>query len=243
MDEDLELNTLQYGEMDIKGEFLWGSNYTFLVNVSYDGVNMPAVYKPAKGEQPLWDFPAESLAHREVAAYLISRALEWDFVPVTAYREHGPLGPGSLQLFVEHNPEYHYFNFNPNDRERLRHVVAFDLLINNADRKGSHLLIDSNNRLWLIDHGLCFHREDKLRTVLWDFIGEPIPDSILSRISQFKSDLRTNGEQKKGLYKDISAHLNQQEILALQIRAEQLVNSGVFPSPDPTRRPFPWPQI
>jgi uncharacterized repeat protein (TIGR03843 family) len=178
-----------------------------------------------------------------VAAYLVSRALKLNFVPVTAFRKDGPLGPGSLQLFVEHNPEYHYFNFNTVDRERLRPVVAFDLLINNADRKGSHLLIDSDDRLWLIDHGLCFHREDKLRTVLWDFIGEPVPERILERISMLNDDLLAESEQRAGLSKELLAHIDPEEIKALQIRAKRLVKSGEFPNPDPSRRPFPWPQI
>jgi streptogramin lyase len=120
------------------------------------------------------DFPRASLARREVAAYLVSEALGWRLVPPTVYRKDGPIGSGSLQLFIEHDPGYHYFTFSDADRQRLHPVAIFDLLINNADRKGSHLLLDPDGHLWLIDHGLCFHREDKLRTVIWDFAGEPI---------------------------------------------------------------------
>jgi uncharacterized repeat protein (TIGR03843 family) len=243
MDENLDFEFLQHGEIEIKGEFLWGSNYTFLVNLCYGGINRAAVYKPSKGQQPLWDFPAESLAHREAAAFLVSQALKWDFVPVTAYRENGPLGPGSLQFFIEHNPEYHYFNFTRKDRQRLRPVVVFDILVNNADRKGSHLLIGGDKRLWLIDHGLCFHREDKLRTVLWDFVGEPVPASILESISQFYKNLVERKEEYVGLYNELNAHLDRFEIEALLFRAERLIKTAEFPRPDPARRPFPWPQI
>ena len=112
---------------------------------------------------------------RKAAAYLVSEALGWRLVPPTVYRQQAPIGPGSLQLFVEHDPEYHYFNFKEADRQRLRPVALFDLLINNADRKGSHVLLDPNDHLWLIDHGLCFHREDKLRTVIWDFTARQFP--------------------------------------------------------------------
>jgi uncharacterized repeat protein (TIGR03843 family) len=243
MDVDQELEILRYSEIEIKGEFLWGSNYTFLANLCYGGVNLPAVYKPSKGERPLWDFPSESLAHREVAAFILSQALKWNFVPATAYRDNAPLGPGSLQLFIEHDPEYHYFNFTIDDRQRLRPVVAFDLLINNADRKGSHLIIDRDKRLWLIDHGLCFHKEDKLRTVLWDFVGEPVPKSIRESISKLHDTLEEQKRDNSGLYKELIAHIDVMEIKALLLRADSLVTSGVFPSPDPLRRPFPWPQI
>jgi hypothetical protein len=119
----------------------------------------------------------------EVAAYLVSQALGWDFVPLTVLREDGPYGPGSVQQYIPYDPEYHYFSFSPADKERLRPVVLFDLLVNNADRKGSHVLVDSEtHRLWLIDHGLCFHALDKLRTVIWDFAGESIPSELLTAL-------------------------------------------------------------
>src|SRR5512140_1908282 len=121
-------STLQYGELELKGQFMFGSNYTFLVTVNYQGRELPAVYKPSRGEQPLWDFPENTLARREVAAYLVSEALGFQFVPFTTLRTEGPHGPGSLQQDIEYDPEYHYFNFAPEDRERLRPVALFDLL-------------------------------------------------------------------------------------------------------------------
>ena len=183
------LTALQSGKILVKGEFLWGSNYTFLAQIEHAGENLAGVYKPTRGERPLWDFPVATLARREVAAYLVSEALGWRLVPPTVYRRDGPAGPGSLQLYVEHDPEYHYFNFSQEDIQRLRPVALFDLLINNADRKGSHILVDQDRHLWLIDHGICFHEEDKLRTVIWDFAGEPFPDELCSTLSDFLQKL------------------------------------------------------
>jgi uncharacterized repeat protein (TIGR03843 family) len=144
-----------------------------------------------------------------------------------------------LQLFVEHNPENHYFNLTPEDRQRLRPVALFDLLINNADRKGSHILIDPDSHLWLIDHGLCFHEEDKLRTVIWDFAGEPIPAALLSDLKKFRQSLDFLPEEKLGL----SQHLSQAELLALAARADNLITSGCFSAPPEDRRSYPWPPV
>jgi uncharacterized repeat protein (TIGR03843 family) len=238
-----EQTILQYGEINVKGEFLWGSNYTFLVDIEHADGKALAVYKPSRGERPLWDFPAASLAHREVAAYLVSQALGWNFVPPTAFRDQAPLGPGSLQLFIEHDPEYHFFNFNERDIQRLRPVVAFDYLINNADRKGSHILKDEAGRIWLIDHGLCFHEEDKLRTVIWNFIGEEIPGSICEDVTKLHSGLLAPAADAPSHSVKLLAHLSPQEVHALAARAERLVVNGRFPAPDPERRPFPWPQL
>ncbi len=213
-----------------------GSNYTFLVDVHYQGETFPAVYKPSKGEQPLWDFPDNTLAQREVAAYLVSEALDLHFVPFTTLRDDGPHGPGSLQQYIEYDPEYHYFNFNDDDRPKLKSVVLFDLLVNNADRKGSHVFFDSDShKLWAIDHGICFHELDKLRTVIWDFAGEPIPGDLLSCVSQLSSD--------RSLPAALEAYLSPREISALKSRAKALTGSRVFPHPPQGRRSFPYPPI
>ena len=233
------LSVLQYGEITIKGEFVWGSNYTFLAEVSQNGDKVLSVYKPSRGERPLWDFPASSLARREAAAYLVSEALGWELVPPTVYRKKAPIGPGSLQLFIDHDPELHYFNLSDTDRQRLRPVVLFDLLINNADRKGSHLLFDNNHHLWLIDHGICFHAEDKLRTVIWDFAGEPIPERLADDLHNFHQKLEPTTTLSKGL----QALLNQGEIKALAARAKHLSAMRQFPQPDTEQRSFPWPPL
>ena len=213
-----------------------GSNYTFLVDVHHNGKTLPAVYKPSRGEQPLWDFPDNTLAHREVAAYLVSEALGWNFVPYTTLRDDGPYGPGSIQQYIEYDPNYHYFNFTDEDKARLQPVMLFDLLCNNADRKGSHVIFEEEtNKMWLIDHGLCFHEDDKLRTVIWDYAGELIPDDLLEILTHLPSDQQ--------LQADLQAHLSPREIAALVRRANALVSSGVFPLPPEHRRAFPYPPL
>lgn len=233
------LDALEHGEMTILGEFLWGSNYTFQVQVEREGQTLTAVYKPTRGERPLWDFPRASLARREVAAFLVSEALGWNLIPPTVYRRQAPIGPGSVQLYVEHDPHYHYFNFSPEDRQRLRPVALFDLLVNNADRKGSHVLVDAVGHLWLIDHGICFHREDKLRTVIWDFAGEPIPEALCADLNRFCGMLAAGGE----LVARLQACLTPEEMAALAARARRLAGLARFPNPHPNRRAYPWPPV
>src|SRR5215510_8726827 len=151
-------SALQCGDYTLKGQFVLGSNYTFLVEVNHEGATYPAVYKPSRGEQPLWDFPENTLALREVAAYLVSEALGFHIVPFTTLRDDGPYCAGSLQQYIDYDPEYHYVNFTDKDRQRLKTVVLFDLLCNNADRKGSHVFFENGSRkLYAIDHGICFH--------------------------------------------------------------------------------------
>lgn len=222
---------------------MWGSNYTFLLEVDHPLGTAQAVYKPNRGVRPLWDFASPTLARREVAAYLVSQALGWNLVPVTIFRKDGPLGAGSLQLFIEHDPEYHYFTFNEADRQRLRPVALFDLLVNNADRKASHILIDSEQRLWLIDHGICFHVEDKLRTVVWDFSGEPIPEDLCSEVTLLLQNLAAGESGTTEFASSISSYLSGAEITALVRRADQLIRAGRFPNLDPSRRPYPWPPV
>jgi len=237
-DETLR-SVLLHGEISLQGQFMLGSNYTFLVNVSHEGQEVPAVYKPSKGEQPLWDFPENSLAWREVAAYLVSEALGWNFVPYTILRDEGPFGPGSLQQFINYNPNYHYFTFKDEDKARLRPVVLFDLLLNNADRKGSHVIIQKRTRkMFLIDHGLCFHEEDKLRTVIWDFAGQPMPPELLMDLEKFRAALST-----PDLASQLEPYLTPGEMTALDARAAALVASGVLPLPPKDRRAFPYPPL
>ncbi len=227
---------LEAGEIVLQGQFLLGSNYTFLVHVKADGREIPAVYKPMRGEQPLWDFPPASLAAREVAAYLVCRALGFDFVPCTVLRE-GPYGPGSLQEYIPHDPNRHYFNFTPLERQDLRPVALFDLLVNNADRKGGHVLIKENTRrLYAIDHGLCFHVEDKLRTVIWDFAGQVIPAELLAALTAFQ-------ERQEAILAVLANYLLPQELNALAGRLAHLLASPLYPAPPEDRRAFPYPPL
>ena len=242
-DVDNEL-VFRRGTITVRGEFLWGSNYTFLATVSYEGQTLSAVYKPVRGERPLWDFPAGTLAKREVAAYLVSEILGWGLVPLTVFRRSGPLGAGSLQRFVDHNPDYHYFNFSTEDRQRLRPVMLFDMLINNADRKGSHILLDNDRNLWLIDHGVSFHVDYKLRTVVWDFIDEPIPENLVKDLRRLVELLHPVSQAPVSKYvKELYQRLSLPEIKALRLRALRLVEGERFPAPRMGYRPYPWPQI
>jgi uncharacterized repeat protein (TIGR03843 family) len=237
---DAALTALQVGEIELEGEFIHGSNYTFLVKVKPEGeVPLLAVYKPQEGERILWDFPDNTLAHREVAAYLVSQALGWDFIPPTVYRQDGPFGPGSVQLYIDHDPNYHYFNFSEDDFQRLRPVVIFDLLVNNADRKGSHIMFGSDGRLWLIDHGLCFNTEEKLRTVVWDFAGDPVPESLMADIQRFRQALNPSSP----LIESLKQHLNAEEIEMLSHRADDVLAMQSLPYPPKDRRAYPYPPI
>lgn len=223
----------QHGDLEIKGQFTLGSNYTFLVEVAYEGKKYPAVYKPTRGEQPLWDFEESTLALREVAAYIVSEGLGFHIVPFTTLREKGPYGRGSLQQFIEHDPNYHYFSFTPEDKLLLKPVALFDLLVNNADRKGGHVFFSADaHQLYAIDHGICFHEDDKLRTVIWDFGGQAIPDDLTARLT-----LNPN------LLADLEPYLSPNEIEALCARAERIRKRGIFPRQPNDRRAIPWPPL
>lgn len=233
-------NAFAGGKIDLEGQFTLGSNYTFLVQVTLNDLCFPAVYKPIRGEQPLWDFPEETLALREVAAYAVSDFLGWGLVPYTILAPDGPYGPGSLQQFIEYNPNYHYFNFKPEDRARLHPVALFDHLTNNADRKGSHVFFEKGTRhLYAIDHGLCFHVEDKLRSVIWDFAGQPINAELLADLQRLVDALAA----PEGLPSVLQALLHPDEIAALSERAVELLRGGVFPQPPEYRRAYPYPPL
>ena len=221
------------GDLELKGQFMLGSNYTFLVEVTHEDKTYSAVYKPSKGEQPLWDFPEQTLAQREVAAYLVSECLGFHFVPFTTLRDDGPYGAGSIQQFIEYDPEYHYFNFSSEDKEALKPVVLFDLLVNNADRKGGHVFFENEtHKLFTIDHGIGFHEDDKLRTVLWDFGGQKISDDLLARLALPSS-----------LPRQLEPYLSPSELSALCARADMIRQRGIFPRQPRDRRAMPWPPL
>jgi uncharacterized repeat protein (TIGR03843 family) len=232
------LHDLTFGEIEVIGQFTWSSNYTFLAQVTCDQETLPAVYKPSQGERPLWDFTRGTLAAREVAAFITSNALGWDLVPPTVLRQDGPAGSGSLQLYIDADPERHYFSFSEAEKQRLRPVVIFDFLINNADRKGGHVLLAPDGHIHLIDHGVCFHQDYKLRTVVWDFVDEPIPQEILADVKAFLQRLDEAGE----LYAAYMELLSEDEIQALKDRARKLLVAQRFPEPGPGR-PYPYPLV
>ena len=212
----------------------WSSNATFLVTVSLDGCQMPAIYKPERGERPLWDFPG-GLFRREVAAYELAVALGWEMVPETVVRTDAPFGVGSVQRFVDADFEHHYFTLREDPRHHLAlaRMGAFDVLANNADRKGGHCLLDAEGRIWGIDHGLCFHPQMKLRTVIWDFAGEPIADDVVA-------DVRRLGTC--GFPAELSVLLTTIELDALAARISELARRRRLPHPQ-SDHPYPWPLV
>lgn len=234
------LSALQSGKLHLEGQFIYGSNYTFMAACQFQGQTFKTVYKPIRGERPLWDFPNQTLARREVAAFLVSEALGWRLVPPTVFRlKDAPMGAGSVQLFIEHDPDMHYFNLREEYHQHFPRVMVFDLLINNADRKAGHLLISPEGELFLIDHGLSFHVEDKLRTVVWEHAGESIPSELLEDVEKIRAALSS----ENNLHKALKLHLLAAEIAALENRAQGLLASEVFPLPPEDRRAYPWPLV
>ncbi len=232
------LNLLEQGEMFEHGVIPWSSNYALLVTVRNNDEETLAIYKPRRGERPLWDFPRGTLYLREYAAYLLSEALGWDLVPPTVLRE-GIYGPGSVQWYIDSDPEVHYYTIYPRHADDFRRVALFDIVANNADRKAGHCLLDENDKIWSIDHGICFHAEWKLRTVIWDFAGEPIPAEMLADLKALRDKLAP----EQGLARGLARLLLPNEMEALCRRLDALIDLGQFPHPNPHRRNHPWPPI
>jgi uncharacterized repeat protein (TIGR03843 family) len=230
---------LAVGELEILGLMPRSSNYTFLASVHGDGDDdVMAIYKPRRGEIPLWDFPDGTLAQREVAAYVVSRWLGWPFVPPTVLRE-GPEGIGSAQLFIEFDPQEHYFTMQDDHVDEFRDVALFDAVINNADRKAGHCLHALDGRIFLIDHGVCFNRDDKLRTVIWEYLGEAIAPGRLDDLKRLSAALDDPTEALRSHLDDL---LSADEIEATRARVDALIDAGTFPEPG-DERPYPWPPI
>jgi uncharacterized repeat protein (TIGR03843 family) len=233
------LRLLSGGEIEVEGLIPWSSNATLLVTVRDDEISTLAVYKPQRGERPLWDFPYGTLGMREVAAYLVSDALGWGLVPPTVLRQ-GPHGLGSVQFFVQAQENAHFFTIREDETyiDDLMRLAAFDVVVNNADRKSGHCLIDQSGRLWAIDNALTFHAEPKLRTVIWDFADQPLPAALLTTLTVMSDELL----QGTALRQALSRLLSKSEIAALRRRLQRLIHSGCFPEPGPGR-PVPWPLV
>jgi uncharacterized repeat protein (TIGR03843 family) len=232
-DDAVAAHALLHGEVEVLGRMPWSSNATYLCEVSCGTDVVRAIYKPRRGERPLWDFPS-GLDHREVAAYELSEALGWNLVPLTILRD-GPLGVGSVQRFVDADFEQHYFTLYEDDatHDQLRAMCAFDLVGNNTDRKSGHCLLGRDGRIHGIDHGLMFHHEFKLRTVIWEFGGQEIPDDILESVAALA---------EAELPDPLAALLDPLERDAVRNRARALVRAGCFPV-DETGRRYPWPLV
>lgn len=255
---------LDSGELEVVGQLLEASNLALLVQVCRaDAEPVKAIYKPVQGERPLWDFPTGTLAGREVATYLISQAGGWGLVPPTTLRE-GPLGTGSVQAWITHGaPEAEPVDLVPagtvppgtlavfhaesadgadvaivhRDLPELASLAVLDCVVNNADRKGSHLLTDPSGRIWAFDHGVTLHAEDKLRTVLWGWAGQALPGDEVTRLERLQHAL------DDGLLVELTALLDGRELGALVARVDRLLRRRRFPDPDDTRFVLPWPPL
>lgn len=227
------LALLASGTIDVEGRMPWSSNAIFLVHLRLDGHEGRAIYKPGAGERELWDFPG-GLYRREVASFELDRAIALGAIPAAVVRSDAPFGEGSLQRFIDARFDEHYFSLreSPAHHDALRSIAAFDLLANNADRKGGHLLVDQNDKVWAIDNALTFHADRKLRTVMWDFIGDDIPDAVV----------RGAGALAAGLPESLRLLLSEDEQEALVARAQLLVDAPTFPEPDDETR-LPWPLV
>ncbi len=231
------LNLLGTGAIEVKGRLPWSSNGTFLVELCLDGDPERAhleraVYKPGAGERALWDYPS-GLFRRERAVYVVSEALGWGLVPETVLRD-GPLGAGSLQRFVDADFKEHYFTLleRPEHHDALKAIALLDLLVNNGDRKSGHCLLGTDGRIWAIDHGLCLHDEPKLRTVIWDFVGQPLPPEQVEDIGRLALDPP----------EELHHLLSPDELDALVARAAGLVRRPFFP-PARSQWSYPWPLV
>jgi hypothetical protein len=230
------LTLLGEGDLSIVGHLPRASNSTFLAKVRGGGEEALAVYKPRDGEAPLWDFPPGTLCRREVAAYVVARSLGWPLVPPTVLRG-GPEGPGSVQLFVEFDPNEHYFTLAERTPDEFRGVALFDAVVNNADRKSGHCLLGTDGEVFVIDHGVCFHEAPKLRTVIWDFAGEDVPASMRADLRGLAAKLQEGPDRE-----ELARLLSGPELEAMQGRLNRLIRAARFPEPGPERS-YPWPPV
>ncbi len=235
---DDPIEHLLRGDIEIEGRMPYSSNATFLVHVSANGASHPAIYKPTRGERPLWDFEP-GLHRREVATYLLSEYLGLGVIPPTVLRD-GPLGEGSVQWFVVADHSQHYFTIHethPDLHDRLRAMALLDVLANNTDRKSGHVLLIPERdgepaSVWGIDNGLCFAAESKLRTVIWEFGDEEIPEPWLERVGTLCDRVPL----------EVATLLADDEVDALRRRADWCVTHRRFPT-DPSGRRYPWPLV
>ena len=229
------MDFLLRAEIEVLGRMPWSSNQTFLAKLVVEGTEGLAIYKPRRGERPLWDFPEGTLCMREVASYAISDAAGWAIVPPTILRD-GPYGEGMVQLFVDHDPDEHYLTLFREHVERFSDFAAFDIVVNNADRKSGHCLRARDGHIWGIDHGLTFHPAGKLRTVIWEYAGERLPQSVTESLDRLLSEL--NGD----LGARLTDLLSPEEAGLTTKRASRLLSTRRFPEPH-SDYPFPWPMV
>ncbi|GAA4618157.1 SCO1664 family protein [Saccharopolyspora hordei] len=251
---------LLHGRLDVQGRLVEASNATLFCGVEVDGLSAECVYKPVRGERPLWDFPDGTLAGREVGSYLLAESTGWGLVPPTVLRD-GPFGPGMVQLWVDVEEGSELVDVVPPDEvpdgwlpvlraqdhhgdpvvlahadhEQLQRLAVLDVVINNADRKGGHILHAPDGRVLGVDHGVSLNTDDKLRTVLWGWIGEPLPEEAVDRLGELRA--RMEGE----LAEQLAEHITVKEVQAISARIDRLLEAGVFPAPSGDWPAIPWP--
>ena len=234
LDVSEALSLLRTGSLSIEGRLVDASNTTLYCSLTGDGVTTACVYKPVRGERPLWDFPDGTLAEREVGAYVVSTALGWNVVPPTVLRD-GPYGEGMVQLWMDGDETVDLTRLVRDDLPPLRRMVLFDAIVNNADRKGGHLIPMPGGHVYGVDHGVSFHQQDKLRTVLWSWAGDPLPDEAIDTLSEFRALL-------EGALDDaLSALLTRREVVAVRRRVDRLLRERRYPSPSGDWPAIPWP--
>jgi uncharacterized repeat protein (TIGR03843 family) len=222
------------GEIDLEGRMLDASNVTLVGYIRTGELEAECVYKPVAGERPLWDFPDGTLAGREVSAALISEATGWRVVPPTVLRD-GPFGPGMVQLWVDGDPDVDLAAFVRSDDPGLRRMAIFDAVVNNADRKGGHIIPTPDGHVYGVDHGICFSVDPKLRTLLWRWAGQPLPAEALEVLEKLTGDLMGDlGDQ-------LHEHLTRREVRRTQQRVAELLRSGRYPQPSGDWPALPWP--
>ncbi|HVQ89155.1 MAG TPA: SCO1664 family protein [Actinomycetes bacterium] len=235
LSHDAAMALLRDGDIDVVGRLVDASNATLFCRIQSGDVAASCIYKPRAGERPLWDFPTGTLSRREVAAFEVSQSMSWNIVPPTVWRD-GPFGPGMVQLWIDVDETVDLVELVHSETEQLRRIAVFDVVINNADRKGGHLLPTANGELFGIDHGVAFSIENKVRTLLWQWEGEPLPVDTVA-------DLQDLAEQLRGgdLSHQLVAMLDRQEILATKKRVSELLRTGVHPGPGSDWPAIPWP--
>ncbi|RBY87670.1 SCO1664 family protein [Blastococcus sp. TF02A-30] len=233
-DDAEALALLRDGEIDLEGRMLDASNVTLVGTVRSGDLAAECVYKPVAGERPLWDFPDGTLAGREISAFLVSQATGWRVVPPTVLRE-GLFGPGMVQLWVDGDPEVDLAEYVRRDDPALRRMAVFDAVVNNADRKGGHIIPMPDGHAYGVDHGICFSVDPKLRTLLWRWAGRPVPLAALEVLEQLADDLRGD------LGEELHEHLTRREVRCTQQRVAELLRTKLHPEPSGEWPALPWP--
>ncbi|WP_440099195.1 SCO1664 family protein [Streptosporangium sp. H16] len=237
LDDETATRLLRDGQLDVAGRLVEATNMTLYCSVRLGGLTAACVYKPVRGERPLWDFPDGTLAAREVAAYEVSAAIGWRIVPPTVYRD-GPFGPGMCQLWIDTDPETDLMVLIRSRQPSLRRMAVFDAIVNNADRKGGHLLPLADGHVYGVDHGVSFSAEDKLRTVLWQWRGKPLSREAMNVLTRLETDLE-QGRLGRRLRELLTLH----EVEATWSRVRRLLDTGLHPLPSKDWPAIPWPPI